>query len=121
MAPRSSNSHHFDLGVATESFVYSEVDEEKLRAIVERVAGWLCFPTLNDYQPFGQLVSGSGFDKVGRIEIADGLAKYQGKKYRSFGPVRDALNIGVFGMNGIEGLRTVSKLKRYKRICVQVG
>lgn len=101
---RSSKSPHFHFVVSAGSFVYSAVNEEKLRAIVEHGAGRLYFPTLIDHRPFGPPVSGSDFVRVNRVEAADGLANYLTKDCNSYGPERDALNIGFFGIDGIEGI-----------------
>ncbi len=101
---RSSESPHFHFIVSPESFVRHSINEEELRAIVEHVAGRLRFPTLHKHKPLGPLVSGSDFVKVDRIEIANGLANYLTKDCDRFGPARDALNIGFFGIGGIEGL-----------------
>ena len=101
---RSSESPHLHFIVSPESFVRHSINEEELRTIVEHVAGRLRFPTLHEHKPLGPLVSGSDFVKVDRIETANGLANYLTKDCNRFGPARDALNIGFFGVGGIEGL-----------------
>ena len=101
---RSSNSPHFHFVVTAESFVTSEAKEEMLRAIVEIEATRLRFPTLVYDQPFGEVISGSDFVNVTRIETADYLANYLTKDCFRFGPAGSGLNIGFFGVDGIEGL-----------------
>ena len=101
---RSSNSPHFHFVVSPESLTTAEVSEERLRAIVKYEAGRLLYPTLVYDQPFGEVISGSDFVKVTRIETAYDLANYLTKDCCRFGAVGDALNIGFFGVDGIEGL-----------------
>ena len=101
---RSSNSPHFHFVVSAESLSTAEVNEERLQAIVEYAAGRLLYPTYVYDQPFGKVISGSDFVIVTRIDTADHLANYLTKDCCRFGPVGDALNIGFFGVDGIEGL-----------------
>ena len=101
---RSSNSPHFHFVVSAESLSTSEAKEERLRATVAREAGRLLYPTLVYDKPFGEEISGSDFVKVTRIETADDLANYLTKECCRFGSIGDALNIGFFGVDGIEGL-----------------
>ena len=86
------------------SRIAKESNEERLQAIVEYAAGRLLYPTLVYDQPFGKVISGSDFVMVTRIETADDLANYLTKDCCRFGAVGDALNIGFFGVDGIEGL-----------------
>ncbi len=101
---RSSNSPHFHFVVSAESLSTAEVNEERLQAIVEYAAGRLLYPTFVYDHPFGKVISGSDFVIVTRIDTADHLANYLTKDCCRFGPVGDALNIGFFGVDGIEGL-----------------
>ena len=101
---RSSNSPHFHFIVAAESLSTSEGNEERLRKVVEYAAGRLLYPTLVCDQPFGEVISGPAFVDAKRIVNANDLANYLTKDCCRFGPVGDALNIGFFGVDGIEGL-----------------
>ncbi len=101
---RSCDSPHFHFVVSVDSFINSVVSEERLREIIEQVAGRLRFPTLHKQKPLGPLVSGSDFVKVNRIETPNGLANYLTKDCDRLGPARDALNVGFSGIGGIEGL-----------------
>ncbi len=101
---QSSDSPHFHFVVSAESLANTEVKEQRLQAIVEHEAGRLLYPTLVYDQPFGKVISGSDFVMVTRIETTDDLANYLTKDCCRFGAVGDALNIGFFGVDGIEGL-----------------
>lgn len=101
---RSSHSPHFHFVVSAESFSKFVLSEGRLRSIVEHEAGRLCYPTLNYRQSLGALVSGPDFVDVTKIESPDRLANYLTKGCSEFGSVSEALNIGFFGVNGIQGI-----------------
>lgn len=104
---RSSNSPHFHFVVSAASIVVSNVSQEKLRKITEYAADRLLYPTHVYDRPFGTQLSGSDFVDVRRIDSANNLANYLTKDCYRFGQVGDALNIGFFGVGGIEGLSII--------------
>jgi len=95
---RSSESPHFHFIVAAESFENIHVNEKGLREIVEFAAS-----RLRD-QSSGQPMSGSKFVDTRRIQDPGRLANYLTKDCYRFGPAGSGLNIGFFGVDGIEGL-----------------
>ena len=101
---RSSNSPHFHFVVSRASLATSDVNQEGLRRIIEYAAGRLLYPTHDYDRSFGTQVCGSDFVDVRRIDSANNLANYLTKDCYRFGQVGDALNIGFFGVDGIEGL-----------------
>lgn len=101
---RSSNSPHFHFVVSAASLDKSGADEGKLRSIVAREAGRLCFPTLDPLHSLGGPVSGTDFVDVTRITAPTGLANYLTKECWSVDPTLTASNIGFFGVHGIVGL-----------------
>ena len=78
--------------------------ENRIRVVVEREAGHLRYPTLDQLRTFGPPISGLDFVDVRKIHSSDGLANYLTKECKNFGPIEDALNIGFFGADGIVGL-----------------
>ncbi len=102
---RSHNSLHFHFVVFADSVGSSFSEESRLRVTVEREAGRLRYPTLDQLRPFGPLISGRDFVDVTRVHTPDGLANYLTKECKDFGLRGDALNIGFFGAEGIVGLQ----------------
>ena len=71
-----------------------------LRLVAEKQAGRLRYPIHDPNRPMGRLVSGPRFVDVRHITDLGGLADYLTKKIESL----DAVNIGFFGPEGIEGI-----------------
>lgn len=101
---RSSNSPHFHFVTTAKCLPTAKDNGERLRMVVKYAARRLLYPTHAYNRPLGEVISGSDFVDVKRIVNADDLANYLTKDCYRFGQVGDALNIGFFGVDGIEGL-----------------